>query len=87
MSRDSFKFDSFLIYILGFLFGNLLAMGLIFMIGGVILLQFASNYTNWAVFFCGVGLCALGIVGGIAVWLRCEGRQVGPRRWGNFSLL
>jgi hypothetical protein len=70
VSKDIFKFDSFLIYILGFFFGFLFAIGIVFFFGGWSLLSDSLSFTNWSVFLCGIGLGALGVVGGVMVWMR-----------------
>lgn len=70
VSKDVFKFDSFLIYTLGFFFGFLLAIGFTFFCVGLTLLSDNTSYTNWMVFLAGLALGGMGVVGGIAVWQR-----------------
>lgn len=71
VTKDAYKFDSMLIYVLGFFFGMLGSFGLITVaVSFYMLFESFSTMMALGIMFLGIGMGALSVLGSFAVWQR-----------------
>lgn len=71
VTKDAYRFDSMLIYVLSFFFGMLLAFGSVTtLVGAILWLDAGGTNLAYAIMLLGAGMCGVAALGGLAVWQR-----------------